>query len=442
MLLNFSQRSCVVTIANFHWPALLDALAQAGYAGVLADVKRGILDRFGLLGADGSDALIHPAKRTHFAEVFFPDAHSAVYLKVVRSYADATEAHEAEGDDIWSDPGAAATSVHNNYQLDIGEIVPIDAADGDRLSEFHAAVTLALGSFGVAEKGLVWTGGETGESASLPFATKPVDAPDARALDLAAIFRDGKLNTLMERFAAGAGSFTLEEYLASVPNREETEYYIDKLFDMEFLGEEIVVYSRTTGAPVIRAKDRAALKTLSDMGITSAEGRPLEEEDVRRLVTLPAASKAYVGGTWAAQTFLVSVLQKMGHAIGDIQAADHDGDLSLIYVRTGAGGLVFALSPGRFTDKNTKELWRAVGKSTEFKYFVFGAEGVDESAANSLGTLAGKTRVVALPDLANFNAAVVDAVNNERMTTLREILRDLETQLTVDVAGLIMRRCG
>lgn len=437
MLLNYTHKTCTVTIDSFHWPRFLEEMEKAGYRGVLAGFKSDILDRFHVRPETGG-AWVYPSKRARFAEIFFPDPSTTLFLKVARSFAGTEEQEHEDDDDVWSDPGAKEASKILLYQIDAAEIIPLDAPENRQLEELIAAANLALEALGVSGKSITWKA-EADEGSAPPFPFEAGVIPDNRSMELATVFRDGRLTGLLERLAADR-SFTIEDFLASVSNREETEYYIDKLFEMDFLTEEIVVYSRTTGAAVIRAKDRAALKTLSDMGVTSAEGKPLEEEDVRRLITLPPGNQPLVSGTWAARTFLLNVLSKMGYGASDIHVSRNEGALDIVHVHCGPRGVVFALAPAEFTEKSSKELWKAIGKSPHFRLFIFGARGVEEAAYQALSTLSGPNNVFVLTGLEDFSSTVVDAINRERTANIRELLAELNSQLTVDVASLVTAR--
>ena len=441
MIQNIIRKSLALTVTKFDWSALLRQISQEGQVGVIFGIKNEILERFGIKPERIHSSVLYPTKGSFFGDIFFPDAHTTLYLKV-SGHRTSEETMMTE-ENVWADPGQSGPGHQLKLIVEAGEIAPIEAGDGQALGALMQAVNKHLQAQGIKEKSLEWSDLGGGPNATPPFHGSAAVPPDQRSLELAAIFRDGKLGSFLEHFGGDAPSFVLDEYLESVPNREETEYYIDKLFEADFITEEVAVYCRKTGAPTIRAKDRAALDALAGAGISCSCGEPLQNEKIRRLIILPEKNRPFASSTWLARTFLINMLMKLGYRSANIFVSEIEGGLDLAYVPSDGKGLLFALAPGEFSEQSAKELWATIGKKTDnLKLVIYGAKGIDALALEKLETRVGADNVMTLAGLDEFNTKLLEGLSKERLASILATFTDFQNQLNIDIAALALKRFG
>jgi len=440
MIQNVIRKTCMLTIPNFSWLSLLQELAAEGHVGVIYAAKNDLVERFGL-DAEKVDPASLCMSKGFYGDLFLPDSQSTLYLKITGEKAQ-TEAPVTE-ESVWEDPGQTASGSEFSGTFELGEISPADMEGGEKLEGLIRAVDQYLKSHQIKSKDLNWADVGQAPDQKPPFDSAPATAPDKHSLDLAGIFRDGKLGDFLENFDRESRSIVLETFLEKTPNREETEYYIDKLFEADFLNEEIVVFCRKTHAATIRAKDRAALDVLAEQGIRCSCGTPIQEEEIQRLLILPEKSFPFISGTWAAKTFLVNILMKMGHKATNIHLSENVGGLELAFVQSGGSSFFFALCPGLFDEKSSQALQDALGEKKEnLNVVVFGSKGVDQATADSLENEFGKDNFLVLESLDEFNTKLVDALNKGRLENILSVLGKFGELMSVDLASLALARIG
>jgi hypothetical protein len=437
MIQNIFRKSLLVTVQKFDWASFMNGLSGDGYTGLIYGVKNDLLERLGLRSDQIPSSALYPTKGSFYGDLFIPDPETTVYLKV--SGQRSSDESSINEDNVWEDPGTSSGTNYLKLRFEAGEVSPISAGDGSKLALLIQAVNKQLLSTGVKEKGLDWTETGGGAISTPPFAASAAPRPDQHSLDLAAIFRDGKLQNFLERFAGETNSIVLDDYLGSVPNREETEYYIDKLFEADFITEEIVVYCRKSGAPTIRAKDRAALDALSEQGISCSCGEPLQNETIRRLILLPAKSRPLASWTWAAKTFLINMLLKLGYQDKNIYLADNLKHSEIAYVASEGKGLVFVLAKDDFGEPVARELWASLGKKTDnLKIFAYSAKSFENAVMDKLNQRFGQESLLTIQSLEDFNTKLLDALNNERLGNILSTFNDFQNQLKIDIAKLAL----
>ncbi|MCZ7585947.1 MAG: hypothetical protein M5R36_22945 [Deltaproteobacteria bacterium] len=438
MLQNVARKSCSFTLPSFDWHGILQSLAGEGKTGVIFGTKTSLLERFGLTAENVGPEVLYPNGNV-FGELFFPNDQATVYVKITGRYGSAGSS--VTDDNVWEDPGKEVRSGAYSGKCEIGAIQPVGEDETGVLEDFAEAVERALAAQGAASKQQTWDEpAEAAGSAASPFDGEPAAAPDARSLELASIFREGKLDAFFDALGENGHSINLDGFLEKTENRDETEYYIDKLFEADFLTDEIVVSCRKTGAPTIRARDRAGLAMLADQGITCSCGAPIQDENVQRLVILPEANRSYISKTWTAKIQLLNLLLKMGFDAAAVKMKAASDKLELAFVPVGDRGFVFGLTGGSFDQKAGGELAKAVGKGASVRVAVFGAKGVDAQAVKELEGKFGKDGFLALGGLDDFNTKLLGALNAERMAVVLSTLDEFRDLLNVDLSSLVLSR--
>ncbi|MBZ0270502.1 hypothetical protein K8I61_00585 [bacterium] len=436
MIPNVIRRTCQLAVSKFDWTALCRGLASAGQVGVVYGAKNDLLERFGANGNALAPGILYPGARGVFGDLFLPNKETTLFLIARHEGSGGPDAPVTE-DNVWEDPGRSGAD--STILFEAGEVSPLTGTPGEALDRLIAAANAYLhGTLKVRERDIKWTE-RTAGAGDAPFAGIPATAPDAYSMELAAIFRDGKLNPLFETLGA-KGSLVLDDFLEKADNREETEYYIDKLFEADFLTEEVVVHCRKTGQYTIRAKDRAALDALAERGISCFCGESLQNERICRLILLPERSRPFIAGNWAARTFLLNMLTRMGYPADAIQVSDDGGRFDLAFVPAEDGGLVFVLDSRPFDKSGAEEILRVLGKRTNVKLFVYGAGGVSPDAAALLSEKVGDEHVTLLSNLEEFNTTLLESLGRDRVERLAGPFRDIAGMLSMDLGALAMRR--
>ncbi len=439
MVKNVARKSCKLTLVDFDWFTLVQELALEGYSGILYELKCELAEKFGTSIDQLNASILYPEINRVMGDMFFPDPDTTLFIKV--SELSKTEKATTNEKDVFDDPGKDDGSTIGDYNVEVGEISPLGAEEGEWMASLVGALDTYFISHGAEDSDVRWLDEDLSAGSKPPFQGDPVDTPDKRTSELAQIFRDGKLEKFFKQFDGDQDSVVWADYLQSADNREESEYYIDKLFEHEFLTEQVVVYCKKTNMPTIRAKDRAALDALSSAGIVCSCGAPLKTEEIKRLVLLPAENRPLVKNTWSARTFLISILTKMGYPQESIIRTMIDDDLELIYLPAEANSLIFALSGMKFTEEMALKVWDIVEEAPNPKIVLYGAGGVEDDAVAALGTRAGPNSLVAsLENLDEFSAKLLDALNKERIDRIRHIFNDFQGAMSVDVSSLAVKR--
>ncbi len=437
MVKNVSKKTCQLTLVDFNWLTLAQELALEGYSGVLYELKCELAEKFGASVEDLDAPTMFPGIDHVAGDIYFPDADTTLYVKVIEMSASEKTSQE-EG--VFDDPGKTDSPALGDYKIEVGEISQIGADEGEWMNSLVGAVDTYLLSHGAEKADIKWIVDDGSGGAQAPFEGETVSLPDKRATELAHIVRDGKLDDFFQQFEEEKDSLVLSEFLTNVTNRDEIEYYIDKLFEHELIQEQVVVYCKKTNMPTIRAKDRAALDALSSSGILCSCGAPLKSEEIKRLVLMPAQNRAMTTKEWAAQTFLISMLTKMGYPLESISIKSVD-DQDLVYLPAEGNSLIFALSPKEYTEDMALKAWDFIEEVSNPKIILYGDGGVQEGAVEALGTRAGQGAVVLSMDkLDDFSNKLLDALNHERIERIRQVFNDFQKVLPVNVGNLAVKR--
>ena len=439
MVKNVAKKSCALTLVDFNWFNLAQELALEGYSGILYELKCELAEKFGASIDQLSASVLYPETSGISGDMFFPDPDTTLYVKI--NELSKTEKTASEENGVFDDPGKADGSTIGDYEIEIGEISPIGAEEGEWMASLIGALDSYFMSHGAEEADIKWEFSDASAGAEAPFAGESVELPGKRDNELAQIFRDGKLDNFFREFDKEKDSMVLTDFLKNTENREETEYYIDKLFEHDFIQEQVVVYCKKTDMPTIRAKDRAALDALSSAGIVCSCGAPLKSEEIKRLVIMPAESRPLISKTWAAKTFLVNLLTKMGYPEDAIAKSAIDGDVELIYLPAEGNSLLFALAPEEFNEDTALKVWDLIEEAPNPKIILYGQGGVSEDAVAALNTRAGQNAILlSLTSLEDFSNKLLEALNTERIERIRQVFNDFRNILPVDVSSLAVKR--
>ncbi|MCB9487927.1 MAG: hypothetical protein H6684_04270 [Deltaproteobacteria bacterium] len=445
MIQNLARRTCVVQVSNFSWSSLLEELSNSGHQGVIYGAKKEVLSRFGVDAGDVAPEVMFPGgDSVSMGEMFLPAPDLTVYLKVQTRSAAAPPPEGADSspeENVWDDPGQTNKSkAALELRLEVGQVGPLGVEDAV-LESLVGDINNAFKKQGVRDRKLKWDARGVTEPVDPPFLGINPNKPDDRSMELANLLRDGKLDGFLSAFRSGKNSLVLDEFMSTIENREETEYYIDKLFELDFLGEEIVVFDRNTGQAAIRAKDRAALQALKDAGITMPNGEPIEEQRISRLITLPDQNREYVMGTWTIRTFLINMLIKIGYSTENIYVSDAGAKVDLLFAPGVTNHLLFVVANERFTDDTVKAmLGELIEMAEPVKVIAYSPMGFDVSALDLLQNDKNVAALVTLENLDEFNTKLLEELAADRREAIAAAFTDMSDQLRVDLGALAKMR--
>lgn len=438
MMLAFNRKKASVTLKDFVPSEFLDNMARSGYEPVIHTFKKGLLDRIDIAPGPEVDHLLweNLSAKMLLGEVFFPEKGVCCYLKVTRQNGESDSiktATDPSEDEIFSDPGSGKNPQSNELIFEAGEFVPMGDGEGTHLDALTAMVERS------GNCTLSWM--DVAPDAMKKIKGKSIETPSEKDIELSSILCDVRLESLMGLLKT-KGSIVIEEYLNGVSDAEETEYFIDKLFELDFLTEEVVVYDDETQMPIIRAKDRAALTQLSEAGIKSPSGKPIEDLVVKRMAALNADNKYKMNPSWIAGLFLINTLFKLGLSNKDIQVlkADETGDL-LFCLFDGVPAL-FYLTDEIPNESLTVACEDALDQMDEVEVILVSEQEVPDDFIESINVYKAVQNITTISDLNSMTSELAKIFNGIRRKVVQRTLSDINPVTSVNIAGLVMARLG
>lgn len=433
-MLAFSRKRALISIKDFSPADLLDDLGNGGFEPLIYSFKKSLLDKLDLKYSPDVAKLLggQSDSRLILGDVFFPEKGVCCYVKATSSVKE-VEVEEEVGDeeDPFADPGDSTKKASKAIILEVGEFAPIGHGEGRVMEQLTGAVESSLGG------GFMWEDVESESVAKIKG--KSIDTPSERDIELAAILRDPRLAGLLDSLKEKE-AIVVDELLNGGEDAEELEYFIDKLFEAEFLSEEIVIYDDESGQPIMRAKDRAALKQLAIAGIRSPSGKPIEDLVVKRMAVIAKDNGHKMSPTWAAGIFLTNNLFKVGLSNKDVQVMHEDKNEKLVYCDFDGLSILFMLSDNMPNDSLVEHGEKVIDQLGNVEVVIFSEQEIGQDFVDSVDVFKPVTGVTTITSLENMNSDLASLLGNMRTKVGKDVLTDINQLTSVDIAGLVFAR--
>jgi hypothetical protein len=421
MLLQLLQKTASAPLKQFKFPRLIDGLTKDGYAGVLQGLREGAAKSFGVTVEQASP----PPGRTA-GELFFPAENKVLYLKV-------RWGGEQPDSDPFADPGKSRAVPIVSFEA--GLIAPIGAVDPQELTSFCEAAS-AIVEVECNVESLPWNPLGAAGGSLAEVGGKAVAPPAAPELELCAILRERKLEPFLAALQEKKGELILDQWLAGRDDVEEIEYFIDKLFEVDFFDEEIVVYSRQTNQPVLRAKDRAGLEALKNAGVRDVNGDELDVENVKRLLMLPKDKRPYLAKGWAARVGLIDLLFKLGLDKDQVREFDPVAGWSILAALYDGRPFMFVFGKNNIEPKDFAALAPTIRKLGSPTVVAAAKRELDADAAKAAGAAA----CLGLAGAEEFNTVLLDYLAKQRRESIAHAMADFDGLLRFAVVEMSLAR--
>lgn len=433
-MLAFSRKTASVSVSEFNSVEFLDDLGRGGLEPVIHNFKKGILDKLGLAPDPSLDKFLGKPTGSNLlvGEVFFPEPGVCCYLKVTcnTQTEGLSDISEPDEDDPFADPGAISNKLANGLTVELGEFSPMGGQEGEHLEKLCAAIE------GYVDTDFDW---KNVRAPGQKVRGTSIVTPSERDIELAGILRDPRLTDLLS-ILKQKDSIVVDEFLENSEQAEELEYFIDKLFEAEFLAEEIVVYDDDTNLPIIRAKDRASLKQLALAGIKSPTGKPIEDLNAKRIAVLNKENAYKVNPSWVAQIFLANILFKVGQTNKDIQVLESVPQGSLVFSNFDGNAVLFYVADEVPNEELTDSCFNALNQLKEAHIVVFSEAEIGQEFMDAMTDHQSVTGVSFLPSLDTMNADMAQVLEQLRNSVASKVLEEINPMTGVDIAGLVMAR--
>ena len=429
MMLAFSRKRAAISSDNFDTNAVLDELAKAGFQPLIRSLKNELLSRLGLTPDKETEEMLKGVITCDLlaGDVFFPNDSSCCYLKVEGEIGGEEVASNEV--DVFSDPGMEEKCVSGMF-IEVGEISPITGNEGEKLEDMIDAINAKV-------KKLKWEDVES--TATTKLKGRSLATPQERDIELAGILRDERLQPVLAKLKSEK-SLVADEYLSSIEDAEEIEYFIDKLLELDFLNEEVVIFDADTKQPIIRAQDRAAVEQLAKAGIRSMSGKPISDADIKRLVAVNHDKAHQMTDAWAAKIFLANSLLKVGLSNQDIHELEATDNGSLVYCLFDGLPLVFMLA-NNFKDNGLAEALKVnIEQLKEARVVVFCENGCPKQISDYLTNSKSVKELVEVTKLDELNAQLAMVFENMRNKAVADVLQEINLIVSFDIGGLVFKR--
>jgi hypothetical protein len=423
MLLQLMSKTTSASVKDFEFDKLLDRLTSEGFVGVLFSLREQAAK---LLGAPFA-AVTPRAADSSAGDLSFTADNRLHFIKC------RWEAVADPAADPFADPGRLGLA--SKLTLEVGEIAPVGAADADGLARLCSDVATIL-EVEWNTPPLTWEDAVAPAEPLADLGGKAVEPPTPADLELAAILREKKLEPFLAAMLEKRHELILDQWLADRPDAQEVEYFIDKLFEADFFEEEIVVYSRQTNQPVIRAKDRAGLEALKAAGVRDVNGEDLDTENVRRLLILPKDKRAYLTKGWAARATLLDLLVKLGVRRDEVREFDPVGGLQLLAAMYDGKPLLFVFGKKELDPKDFVSLSSTLKKLGGPTVVAVAKKDTDADAA----VAAGASECLALGGIEEYNTTLLDYLAGKRNQRIAAALAEFDDMLHINVSSMALGR--
>lgn len=422
MLLQLHRKVAITTIDQFDFDKLIEGLSENGFEGAIGGVRGKIADLFAVpLGAvTGGGGRV-------LGELFFTGDDKLIYLKCKR-----TPGGKAakKGDDPFADPGQ---TFEPEVEIEAGHIAPV-GTDVAELESFCQGVSMIV-EVQLDGQSFEWEDpGTSGEA--LVGLGEAVARPGKSDLELAGILREPKLQPFLVALQQNKGEVILDEWIKGRDDADEIEYFIDKLFEADFLTEEVIVYSLVTGQALIRAKNRAGLETIKAAGIRDVNGGELDLENVRRMLIMPADKAENATASWVGRVILLDLLAKLGieaDRIVDMEATDNCRAVAALF---DGQPYVFMLADDAVQPRDFADLAANIKKLGEPIVVVVSDKDCDTDAARA----AGASDCVCLTGVDEFNTKLLDRLSESRQEAIEAAMAEVNSMYSFQFTQLAMRR--
>ena len=435
MMLAFNTSTATVKTKSFNPSEFLTDLAREGYDPVIFNFKKDLVIKLGLTSTEKVEKMLFGGRGPGLilGEVFFPDKGTCCFIKISGEMDELLKADQSSSDEdeIFADPGSESLSGKATLHIELGEVAPLGQSDGSNLQMLQAAViNNMVGDFtwSVAQKKI--KSGLNGHS---------VQTPSEVDIELAGIICDERLKELIDTLR-NKDSLVVDEYLATVSQPEEAEYFLDKMLDLGFVTEEIVVYDSDTGMPIMRAQDRSALEYLAKAGIRTPSGKPIGEEDVKRLVAVNAKSKHKISPSWVANLFLANALFKVGLTNKDILQLESSPGEYLLFCSFDGAPILFYMTDQSLDSLDDKHFKEALGNLENIRVVLYSNASIPEEFELSISTYPSVAGVSTISSLEEINAAMAELLGSIRVGSVTKAMAELNAFSAVDLAGMILQR--
>ena len=432
MMLAFNRKKALVSLKNFVPTEFLDNLARSGYEPVIHSFKKSLLERIDLEPDSEVNHLLSENRNSGLliGEVFFPEKGVCCYLKVTTQTV-ATDSTGSSENEIFADPGSAEPPKSDDLTFELGEFVPMGDSEGAHLEAMTVMVEKSSNCT------LAWA--DVSQSARKKIKGKAIETPSEKDIELSSILSDARLEKLLELLNT-KGSIVIEEFLVDEKEAEEMEYFIDKLFELDILAEEIVVYDDETEMPIIRAKDRAALKQLSEAGIKSPSGKPVEDLFVKRMAVLNEDNKYKMHPSWIAKLFLINTLFKIGLTNKDVLLLKTDDSGDLVFCLFDGVPTLFFLTDVIPNESLSEACEDALDQLESAEVIIFSEQEVSDDFMSSVNVYKAVENITVLSNLDSMTSELATILNGIRQQVIQKTLSDINPLTSINIAGLVMKR--
>lgn len=429
-MLAFTRKKASPVLESFDSAELLKDLSQEGFFPFLQTFKTELLDRLNLPYDPGYLKLLSNPNlsNTLLGEIFFPAEGVCCFVQITGNSGTGKKVKKTDPDDPFQDPGDELKHTEGSeISITVGELAPLGGSEGDNLQKLIGILGSSLGV------DLKWESVKIASTANL--SGHMVQTPSERDIELAALLQDTRLEDLFLGFEQN-DAIAVEDFLKERNDKEELEYFIDKLLETEFLSEEIVVFCTKTGAPTIRAQDRSALDQLTKAGIKCMCGKALDAENVKRSVVLSDSSREKMKPSWVGEIFLANVLLKVGLSNSDIQRIDFEGNGTLYHSNFDGFPIFFFLANESADQIFVAALEDLVKEFSGVYLVVLSKDKIPTDTAKALVKNPSIKKVISIHEVDEINAKLADLLRDLRLLVASSALAELNSITGFDIGRL------
>jgi hypothetical protein len=434
MMLSITRKRASFSGTDFRLATFFDKVAEAGMDPVIHAYKKTLLARLNLTPGKELESLVYPEPEGELvaADLFFPADSVCCYLRISVVPGQIT-AGAKPTDDPFADPGEDDVKIdRSSLSIEVGELSPAGENGDSHLASLIAAIEPSLPS------PVDWED-LAGPAPAEKLKGQTIQTPSEFDFELAGLLRDERLTPLLASLKA-AETVVVDEFLEDLENREEMEYFVDKLLEIDFLSEEVVVYCTKTKQPTIRARDRSALEQLSAAGVKCMCGKPFDQEDVRRLTFVADEARYKMASSWVATIFLANTLLKVGLANKDILEIEAGESAKIYFTYFDGAPVMFLLGETIEPEAAQSAASEVLGARKDVQVVVFSENELPAEFSKYLDNDEAIGEVTRISNLDQMAGELAQLIESMRGNAAAEALDGMNLFTGIDITALAMKK--